>query len=248
MPNVESHRPPEAPDLAEPDAASKRIRFPNREARKLETRERILSAAVDCFRAVGYRTATVDQIAQRAGANRATFYRHFAGKGELVQGILGELQVDGAALMRELDAMHNPSVGQLTDWVIKVRAMYESHSAVIDALESALSSEPEVALHYVELANGAPGVMTRYLSGFEATARDEAQRRMVLVFLLLDRFFFYGTLRRTPIGSDSMTITVARAIRQMLFNAAPDERTSSRPPSRGTTLPATPRQRTSKRT
>lgn len=246
MPNIESHRRPGPPQLAESDTTSRRTRFPIREARKLETRERILSAAVECFREVGYRTATVDQIAQRASANRATFYRHFAGKGELVQGILGELQADGAALMRELDAMQNASVEELTDWVLQVRTMYDSHRAVIDALESALSSEPKVALHYVELANGATGVMTRYLSGFEGAARDEAQRRMILVFLLLDRFFFYGTLRSTPIGSDSMTITVARAIRQMLFENSPDEGTASPLASRGPTLPATPRRRASK--
>src|ERR1700756_4261765 len=51
-----------------------------REAQKEFTRQRLLDAAEELFESVGYRSATIEEIANRAGANRATFYLHFQGK------------------------------------------------------------------------------------------------------------------------------------------------------------------------
>jgi len=49
-------------------------------------RERLENAALDLFAANGYDETTVAQIADRAGMNRATFFRHFADKREVLFG------------------------------------------------------------------------------------------------------------------------------------------------------------------
>jgi AcrR family transcriptional regulator len=49
-------------------------------------RERLESAALDLFVEHGYEETTVAQIADRAGLNRATFFRHFADKREVLFG------------------------------------------------------------------------------------------------------------------------------------------------------------------
>jgi len=49
-------------------------------------RERLESAALDLFVENGYEETTVAQIADRAGMNRATFFRHFADKREVLFG------------------------------------------------------------------------------------------------------------------------------------------------------------------
>ena len=49
-------------------------------------RERLETAALDLFVANGYEETTVAQIADRAGLNRATFFRHFADKREVLFG------------------------------------------------------------------------------------------------------------------------------------------------------------------
>ncbi len=49
-------------------------------------RERLETAALDLFVAAGYEQTTVAQIADRAGMNRATFFRHFADKREVLFG------------------------------------------------------------------------------------------------------------------------------------------------------------------
>ena len=49
-------------------------------------RERLENAALDLFVENGYEETTVTQIADRAGMNRATFFRHFADKREVLFG------------------------------------------------------------------------------------------------------------------------------------------------------------------
>ena len=49
-------------------------------------RERLEDAALDLFVENGYEQTTVAQIADRAGMNRATFFRHFTDKREVLFG------------------------------------------------------------------------------------------------------------------------------------------------------------------
>jgi AcrR family transcriptional regulator len=51
-----------------------------------DARERLEAAALDLFVKNGYEETTVAQIADRAGLNRATFFRHFADKREVLFG------------------------------------------------------------------------------------------------------------------------------------------------------------------
>ena len=63
-----------------------------------DARERLETAALDLFVENGYDETTVAQIADRAGLNRATFFRHFADKREVLFGgedVLTELFADG---------------------------------------------------------------------------------------------------------------------------------------------------------
>ncbi|WP_194919143.1 TetR/AcrR family transcriptional regulator [Catenulispora rubra] len=63
-----------------------------------DARERLETAALDLFVENGYEETTVAQIADRAGLNRATFFRHFADKREVLfggQDVLAGLFADG---------------------------------------------------------------------------------------------------------------------------------------------------------
>ncbi len=63
-----------------------------------DARERLETAALDLFVENGYDDTTVAQIADRAGLNRATFFRHFADKREVLfagEDLLAGLFADG---------------------------------------------------------------------------------------------------------------------------------------------------------
>lgn len=56
-------------------------------------RERLLEAAADLFYAEGIRAVGVERLLQASGVGRASFYRHFDGKDDLVVEVLGHYDV-----------------------------------------------------------------------------------------------------------------------------------------------------------
>jgi AcrR family transcriptional regulator len=63
-----------------------------------DARERLVAAAFDLFEEHGYEATTVAQISERASLNRATFFRHFADKREVIlagEDALSDLFIEG---------------------------------------------------------------------------------------------------------------------------------------------------------
>ncbi len=70
-----------------------------REASADDTRRRITIAAIELVQQLGWRAATVERIAERAGVAKGTFFVHFPNKEALVETLVG-IQVDGARKAR----------------------------------------------------------------------------------------------------------------------------------------------------
>src|SRR4029079_4975125 len=70
----------------------------------LRPRERISSTARDLFRKHGIRGVGVDAIAEAAGTNKMTLYRHFDSKDQLVAEYLRRLATEAVRFRNELDA------------------------------------------------------------------------------------------------------------------------------------------------
>ncbi len=56
------------------------VETPIRDRKAQETRARITEAALELFVSRGYEGTTIDQIAEEAGVNRRTIFRHFGTK------------------------------------------------------------------------------------------------------------------------------------------------------------------------
>ena len=102
----------------------------------------ILEAALDVLAETGYDGMTIDMVAARAKAGKATLYRRWSSKGELV--------VDAVACMKKVDLETLPDTGTLRgDFVamIKTGSIEDSQRKLknMTGLLSMLSKDPELS-------------------------------------------------------------------------------------------------------
>jgi AcrR family transcriptional regulator len=84
----------------------------------LKPRERIINSARELFRKCGLRGIGVDAIAEAAGTNKMTLYRHFGSKDELVCECLRDVARDVEEMWKEVEEAHpGDYVTQLHVWV-----------------------------------------------------------------------------------------------------------------------------------
>jgi AcrR family transcriptional regulator len=112
--------------------------------------ERALDAVMRCVARYGVSKTTIDDVAREAGCARATLYRYFAGKSELVR----------AAVAREVGALATEMValGEAAPSVEEAVVAIVTHGSrrIVghDALQFVLRCESEVLLPYLTFSAG----------------------------------------------------------------------------------------------
>src|SRR5258708_28835905 len=87
-------------------------------AEGIPPRERILAVAADLFYRHGVKAVGVESIAEAAGTNKMTLYRHFASKDELVAEYLRRSAKKADAIWDALEAAHpGDPLAQLRAWL-----------------------------------------------------------------------------------------------------------------------------------
>ena len=71
--------------------AARLLRAPEHDVRRGRTQQALRRALTDLTRERGYANVTVQDLARRAGVHRATFYRYYQDKYDIVQDVLDEL-------------------------------------------------------------------------------------------------------------------------------------------------------------
>ena len=144
-------------------------------------------------------------IAKRAGANRATFYLHYASKADVVLELMDEMHGDVIGVIAPAAALQDPTRAQVRAWLADVVAFFEANRALVDAHHQAMPVEPRVA--------------QRWWSGYEAMAdalsrlwRDERDRLRVIAALVgLERMCWYHVVADVPRpGADASDDPVPR--------------------------------------
>src|ERR1700712_1116912 len=84
----------------------------------LRPRERIIKTARELFRRHGMRGIGVDAIAEQAGTNKMTLYRHFGSKDDLIVACLRDVALEGDQVWVDLEAAHpGDPMAQLHEWL-----------------------------------------------------------------------------------------------------------------------------------
>src|ERR1043165_6159411 len=111
---------------------------------QLSPRERILVAASDLFYRHGIRAVGVESIAEAAGTNKMTLYRHFDSKDELVAEYLRQEAAKGEASWAALEARHpGDPLAQIRAWLAEMAAHVADCNARGCALANAAVELPE---------------------------------------------------------------------------------------------------------
>jgi AcrR family transcriptional regulator len=85
----------------------------------LRPRERILLAAKDLFHRHGIRGVGVETIAEAAGTNKMTLYRHFDSKDDLIVAYLRGIAADADEMWRDIERDHPGDMqAQLKAWLV----------------------------------------------------------------------------------------------------------------------------------
>lgn len=112
-----------------------------------ETRARILAATRDLYEARGTRGTTTREVAERAGVNEATLFRHFGSKASLLDAMREETcgvtefrdllgQLSGADLTADLRAVAQAAVAHMTSKrAMMCVTLAEEASGTLDAPE-----------------------------------------------------------------------------------------------------------------
>lgn len=127
-----------------------------------ETAARVLDAALDRFATFGIRRTTMDDIAAVAGIGRATVYRRFGGRDEIVRAVvLRELARFIAEVDAVVQAIDDPVERFTEGFVAMLRAARTN-----DLLRRMLDVEPQLVLPALTVEAGSAVALCReYLVG-----------------------------------------------------------------------------------
>jgi AcrR family transcriptional regulator len=125
-----------------------------------DTRERILEVTARIFAEAGYHGTTTRRVAQEAGINEVTLFRHFGTKEALIQQALSSA---GVRRRPTLDPNAADPAEELHRWSIAVFHYFYGHRNLIRRLMADLVERPEIAPNFCEDSNREHAQLTRYL-------------------------------------------------------------------------------------
>jgi len=115
-----------------------------RQRDKADTRQRIIDAGLELFRAHGYDNTSMSQIAQAAATSRANLYLHFSSKPLVVKARMSQLQPQVIKHFRKLQDLPDHAPATLRLWLLEDRQIYREHRAEFQAITAAFATDDEV--------------------------------------------------------------------------------------------------------
>lgn len=158
-----------------------------RDLQKEETLQLLLKSATQLFLRKGYASTTIDEIATRAGASRATFYLHFARKWHVLRHISEQtILPEALEYYRRLDALDVPTREEIRAWLLDALEFFQRHRNFLAVYRQAKSIEPEIDRHNVEFLRRCVDAMPNYLARWGHERETYAKLRLNMLTIQLD--------------------------------------------------------------
>lgn len=196
-----------------------------RREHKALTRERLAEAAFEEFREVGYAAARIEDVARRAGTSRATFYAHFSGKAELVEGLWDRVRRTLVGLYRELSGYEVRDLETITAWLDRTFDFYVANRQHVLAIHEAIALEEVLAEVYMERIAEVAAFVAPLIREDHVMTEESARFRATLLTMQHERLCFFWLLRGMPFDRDE----VLRNLGEIWFDSVGHVEVESRP-------------------
>lgn len=187
------------------------------------TESRIIDAARTEFARLGLEGARVDQIARRAGVNKAMIYYHFKSKKELYLEVIRAFHFEAREIMQEQTA----SAETIEELLAALAGVYAELFGRIDEIRPIILRElanphDEVSSHVAQILGGSgipQRVMTFLQNGMENSEIREIDIRQALIsFVTMNIGYFF----LSPLIDRVLNITDREAFIQQRRQAVVD--------------------------
>lgn len=142
--------PPRTPSAQHDHAEAGRVADPRlagvlayNQARKRNSRENILAAAIKLFCRDGYASVSIEDITAEAGVSRITYYRHFPSKSAIVLELFHRAAAEGAPLLLAVEAIDYRDRGAVMRWLTEFFAGDRDVQGVLRVLSQANVEESD---------------------------------------------------------------------------------------------------------
>ncbi len=171
-------------------------------------RERIVNTAQDLFHRHGIRGVGVEAIAEAAGTNKMTLYRHFGSKDELVIEYLNYKGKKSEEIWAEIEAASpGDAVGQLRAFILKAARFIAEDERGCDLANAALelSESDHPARRVIEAFKAK--LRTRLVDLCRAAGATQSEVLADSLALLIEG----ARVNRRSLGADGPSATLVRA-------------------------------------
>ncbi|KMS51870.1 hypothetical protein V474_02175 [Novosphingobium barchaimii LL02] len=179
--------------------------------RKQSSRDSLLFAATDLFCSKGYAAVSIEDIANRAGVSRVTFYRRFTSKGAIALELFERAAEISAPYMLAIGAREFRNRATVLQWLAEFFALNRQLGGILRVLVQANVEEADFAQqvrpYIFELVSTLGNSIPAFAAG-QGTASDQrrAVRAWLLIYTILDQS--NHAARTCGIAADPMMIEV----------------------------------------
>lgn len=174
-----------------------------REAKRKLTRDRLVAAATAAFEAKHYVDVTVDDISERAGTSRGTFYLYFPGKAKVLTECLQDYDQGLEELWERFERLEQVNLASLEEWLVAYVQLYERHQRLLNSLYQAEAVEAEFRTSAIERVKDTVARWRRLDAVQSLIETDEGLELRVLLFTAeLERFLFLWIIQGVEVDRD----------------------------------------------
>jgi AcrR family transcriptional regulator len=187
----------------------------------VETRAKLLDAAVPALAENGYHATRVDDIVRMAGVSHGTFYLYFANKEDLFRTLAERCADEADALAESLGVVDSGPAGVATlrAWLAEFVTFYRRYGVVIRAWAENQVTDRALA----RLGAASFERITTTLQASMAGGPDDgdSQRRIELrsaaLLAMIERFAYVTTSRDLGFGEDVLLDNLALVVHRGFF-------------------------------